>query len=145
MTFHSVDAFVSRPLKTRFMPIRMGMFDVFSPKNPAAALQKGGAPSPKMAAALERAAKSKKVVVSPKPGIVMVDMCGTMCEAVEGQSLAQMAQRVRAPIRFSCMNGECGTCESLVNGRKRRLCCMEVPKKGPLVIKPKKQLVEKDW
>ena len=31
-------------------------------------------------------------------------------------------------------DGKCGTCESLVNGRKTRVCKYAVPKKGPVKI-----------
>ena len=96
-------------------------------------------------------ARDSGVSVTLDPNIVLVDMCGTKVQAVEGQSVGAMAQRVRAPIAFGCTKGECGSCESIVNGKKRRICTMEVPKKGPLVIKPQVKLgrngkpVVKDW
>ena len=89
--------------------------------------------------------------VTLDPNIVLVDMCGTKVQAVEGQSLGAMAQRARAPITFGCAKGECGSCESIVNGKKRRICTMAVPKKGPLVVKAQVKLgrngkpVVKDW
>ena len=98
-----------------------------------------------------RQVRDTGVSVTIDPNIVLVDMCGTKVQAVEGQSVGAMAQRVRAPIAFGCTKGECGSCESIVNGKKRRICTMEVPKKGPLVIKPQVKLgrngkpVVKDW
>ena len=96
-------------------------------------------------------ARDSGVSVTLDPNIVLVDMCGTKVQAVEGQSLGAMAQRARAPIAFGCTKGECGSCESIVNGKKRRICTMAVPKKGPLVVKAQVKLgrngkpVVKDW
>ena len=61
-------------------------------------------------------------------------MCGKKVKGIPGQQMRVVVQAARAPIKFDCGDGKCGTCESLVNGRKTRVCKFAVPKKGPVKI-----------
>ena len=55
---------------------------------------------------------------------VGINLKGRKIMAIPG---APMKNYVRGPVRFDCENGQCGTCESIVNGRRMRLCKMAVP------------------
>ena len=51
--------------------------------------------------------------------------------AVPGSSMAACASRAGVKIAYNCKNGECGTCEVLLNGNKViRTCQFKVPKSG---------------
>lgn len=69
--------------------------------------------------------------------MIDVTVCGKKTQAIPGQRMKDLVRAARAPVKFNCENGECGTCECLVNGRKVRVCCAKVPAKGPLEIKLK--------
>jgi hypothetical protein len=47
--------------------------------------------------------------------------------ALEGQLLRDVATQAGQYIKYGCGKGECGTCESLVNGQWIRPCCTRVP------------------
>ena len=68
---------------------------------------------------------------------IELTICGKKAKALPGQRMKDIIRAARAPIPFNCENGECGTCECLVNGRKTRVCQASVPTKGPVVIKLK--------
>mmetsp|Transcript_10425 Transcript_10425/g.26472 ORF Transcript_10425/g.26472 Transcript_10425/m.26472 type:complete len:130 (+) Transcript_10425:72-461(+) len=68
---------------------------------------------------------------------VDITICGKKTKAIPGQRMKDLVRASRAPIKFNCENGECGTCECLVNGRKVRVCMAKVPNKGPVEIKLK--------
>lgn len=69
--------------------------------------------------------------------LVDVSICGKRTQAIPGQRMKDLVRAARAPIRFNCENGACGTCESIVNGRRVRVCTYKVPSKGPVEIKLK--------
>ncbi|KAJ1454359.1 hypothetical protein M885DRAFT_521895 [Pelagophyceae sp. CCMP2097] len=69
--------------------------------------------------------------------MVDVTICGKKMQALPGQKMKDLVRAARAPIKFNCENGDCGTCESLVNGRVVRICKYVVPNKGPVEIKLK--------
>ena len=66
---------------------------------------------------------------TPKPSVDVI-VCGKKTKAFPGQQIRSVVQSVRAPINFDCGNGVCGTCISMVNGKKTKLCKYAVPKKG---------------
>jgi len=68
---------------------------------------------------------------------IEVTIVGRKTKALPGQRMKDVIRASRAPIPFNCENGECGTCECLVNGRKVRVCKYNVPAKGPVEIKLK--------
>lgn len=47
--------------------------------------------------------------------------------ALAGQPLRDVASQAGQFIKYGCGKGECGTCESLVNGQWIRPCCAKVP------------------
>lgn len=53
---------------------------------------------------------------------------GKQVTAVAGQSLKDVAQAARIPIKYNCKKGECGTCEVVLNGKKVRTCVGIVPR-----------------
>jgi len=70
---------------------------------------------------------------TPKPSVEVI-ICGKKTKAFPGQKMRSVVQSVRAPIDFDCGNGVCGTCISMVNGKKTKLCKFTVPKKGIINI-----------
>ncbi|KAJ8598209.1 hypothetical protein CTAYLR_005542 [Chrysophaeum taylorii] len=68
---------------------------------------------------------------------IEVVICGKKSQGLPGQRMKDLVRSARAPIKFNCENGECGTCECLVNGRKVRVCMAKVPAKGPVEVKLK--------
>lgn len=69
--------------------------------------------------------------------MVDISVCGKKTQAIPGQRMKDIVRAARAPIRFNCEDGKCGTCECLVNGRKTRVCVAKVPAKGPIEVKLK--------
>merc|ERR1719460_1490726 len=61
---------------------------------------------------------------------VPIEICGKKMQAVKGQKLKDLIRASRAPIRFNCEKGDCGSCESMVNGKKMRVCRAAVT--GPI-------------
>jgi len=56
-------------------------------------------------------------------------------QALPGQQMQQVANSARVKILYNCKNGECGTCESLLDGKRVvRLCQMKVPKGGCTIV-----------
>lgn len=47
--------------------------------------------------------------------------------AVVDQKISQVCAAARVKVSYNCQNGECGTCEMKVNGRKVRACVGKVP------------------
>ena len=86
---------------------------------------------------------------------VEVKVLGKPMQALPGQRLKDIVRASRAPIRraeprlgrtlsripthtihrFNCENGQCGTCEQKVNGRKTRICVTAVPAGGCQITK----------
>ena len=48
-------------------------------------------------------------------------------KAVVDQKISQVCASARVKVSYNCQNGECGTCELKVNGRKARACVAKVP------------------
>lgn len=69
----------------------------------------------------------------PKPSVEVI-ICGKKTQAIPGQRMRDLVTASRAPIKFDCGDGKCGTCESMVNGRKVRICKLAVPAKGPVKV-----------
>lgn len=68
---------------------------------------------------------------------VDITVCGKKTQAIPGQRMKDVVRSARAPIKFNCEDGQCGTCECLVNGRKTRVCVAKVPARGPIEVKLK--------
>ena len=64
--------------------------------------------------------KSKKTVTAT--------FKGKNVEAKPGTPLKPVAAKLGVPVEFACENGQCGTCESKLNGRITRVCVAKVPK-----------------
>jgi len=47
--------------------------------------------------------------------------------AVVDQKISQVCATARVKVPYNCQNGECGTCEVKINGRKARACVSKVP------------------
>ena len=54
---------------------------------------------------------------------------GKSIDAVVGGKLRNVEQGMRIGQKYSCTEGDCGTCELLMNGRKVRPCVAKVPNK----------------
>lgn len=73
-----------------------------------------------------------------KKKTVEVIVMGKKAVALPGQRLKDVVRAARAPIKFNCENGQCGTCESKVNGRVVRICTATVPASGPVRVEKKR-------
>ncbi|TFJ85619.1 hypothetical protein NSK_003128 [Nannochloropsis salina CCMP1776] len=112
--------FPSAPLRSgsahssRVAPVHMGWFD---------AVKKGfeneemSQPAPN--AGLKNGPPTVSITFMP---------AGKQVTAVAGQSLKDVAQAARIPIKYNCKKGECGTCEVVLNGKKVRTCVGIVPR-----------------
>lgn len=82
----------------------------------------------------EQLPPAKNAGISGKgPAMIKLDICGRKIEAVKGQKLKDVIRASRAPIKFDCEKGDCGSCESFVDGKKMRVCRVSVTK--PVTIK----------
>ena len=70
-----------------------------------------------------------------KKEAIEIKICGKKVKAIPGQRMQDIVRSARAPIKFDCEKGDCGSCESLVNGRKMRICKFKVPSKPCTVEK----------
>ncbi len=50
--------------------------------------------------------------------------------AIPGQRMKDILIAAKAPIKFNCENGQCGICESKVDGRITRVCVAKIPSRG---------------
>ena len=64
---------------------------------------------------------------------VEVTVMGQKRQAMAGMRLKDVVRG--SPIKFNCENGQCGTCESKVNGRVTRVCVAKVPPGGCTVTR----------
>tara|TARA_Y100001970_G_C14128489_1_gene800319 strand:- start:491 stop:856 length:366 start_codon:yes stop_codon:yes gene_type:complete len=62
--------------------------------------------------------------------LVPVTIGTQIVQALPNQPLKKVVRAARAPIKFNCEDGKCGTCENRVDGRLARICTMSVPAKG---------------
>mmetsp|Transcript_19914 Transcript_19914/g.36017 ORF Transcript_19914/g.36017 Transcript_19914/m.36017 type:complete len:142 (-) Transcript_19914:301-726(-) len=46
---------------------------------------------------------------------------------VVDQNISQVCNAARVKVPYNCQNGECGTCELKINGKKARACVSKVP------------------
>jgi len=79
--------------------------------------------------------KNEKFDDKPKGGApakktVPVTIGSRTVQAHPNQRLKDVVRAARAPIKFNCENGKCGTCENKVDGRLQRICTMAVPARG---------------
>ena len=89
---------------------------------------------------LNKAFANEVIDTPPKGGLskaaakgIPVDICGAKIQAIKGQKLKDLVRASRAPIRFNCERGDCGSCVSMVNGKKVPVCRMSVT--GPTTVK----------
>ena len=52
---------------------------------------------------------------------------GKSIRAVPGQRVSQVAAAARVKITYSCKQGDCGTCEIMMNGRMIKACQATIP------------------
>ncbi|CAN0088088.1 unnamed protein product [Discosporangium mesarthrocarpum] len=72
------------------------------------------------------------------PNTCMVTVNGKTVQAVQGQKLRDVVKASGAKIEYNCSQGNCGTCESIVDGKKVRVCKAIVPRnKATLTVKTK--------
>lgn len=43
------------------------------------------------------------------------------------QKISQVCNTARVKVAYNCQNGDCGTCEVKINGKKARACISKVP------------------
>ena len=67
---------------------------------------------------------------APAKKTVPVTIGSRTVQALPNQRLKDVVRAARAPIKFNCENGQCGTCENRVDGRLARICTMSVPARG---------------
>ena len=54
---------------------------------------------------------------------------GKTVDAKIGSKLKPVAAALNLPVEYACEDGQCGTCESKLNGRITRVCVAKVPNK----------------
>ena len=93
------------PMKAtmRMPPVRMGLFDGMGKADSSSA--KG------------------------KANVVKATYKGNSVDAKIGSKLKPIAAKLDLPVEYACETGQCGTCESKLNGRKTRICVAKVPNK----------------
>ena len=79
---------------------------------------------------LELEAGPAKAGGAPAKKTVPVTIGSRTVQALPNQRLKDVVRAARAPIKFNCENGQCGTCENRVDGRLARICTMSVPARG---------------
>ena len=91
------------PMKAtmRMPPVRMGLFD----------------------------GKTDSASAKGKANVVTATYKGKSVDAKIGTKLKPIAAKLDLPVEYACENGQCGTCESKLNGRKTRICVAKVPNK----------------
>ncbi|CAM9112400.1 unnamed protein product [Scytosiphon promiscuus] len=76
----------------------------------------------------EDMAPMKNPGLKNEPNTCMVTVNGKTIKAVQGQRLRDVVLAAKAKIEYGCEKGDCGTCESIVDGRKIRICKAIVPR-----------------
>ena len=72
------------------------------------------------------------------PKTVKATYNGKSVDAIIGGKLRNVVDgNLRMGLSYNCTNGECGTCECLLNNRKVRPCVARVPTKDFTVAKKK--------
>ena len=95
----------------RLPPPQMGLFDAF--KNEDSSALEG----------------RKEGGLSKAPKTVVGSYKGKEVKATVGAKMQTTANALGLPVSYNCQDGQCGTCESKVNGRKTRICVARVPNK----------------
>ena len=90
--------------------VNMGFMDAFKNESFSEANKEGG---------LSKAPKKVKATYNGKTVDAIVG--GKLKNVVDGP--------LRMGLSYNCSNGECGTCECLLNGRKVRPCVARIPAK----------------
>ena len=68
--------------------------------------------------------------LSTQKKTVAVKIGSRTVQALPGQRMKDVVRAARAPIKFNCEDGQCGTCESKVDGRVTRVCVAKIPARG---------------
>ena len=68
--------------------------------------------------------------LSTQKKTVPVKIGSRTVQAMPGQRMKEVVRAARAPIKFNCEDGQCGTCESKVDGRVTRVCVAKIPARG---------------
>ncbi len=68
--------------------------------------------------------------LSTQKKTVPVKIGSRTVQAMPGQRMKDVVRAARAPIKFNCEDGQCGTCESKVDGRITRVCVAKIPARG---------------
>ena len=68
--------------------------------------------------------------LSTQKKTVAVKIGSRTVQAMPGQRMKDVVRAARAPIKFNCEDGQCGTCESKVDGRVTRVCVAKIPARG---------------
>ena len=68
--------------------------------------------------------------LSTQKKTVPVKIGSRTVQAMPGQRMKDVVRAARAPIKFNCEDGQCGTCESKVDGRVTRVCVAKIPARG---------------
>ncbi|CAM9215653.1 unnamed protein product [Ascophyllum nodosum] len=77
--------------------------------------------------------KAKNPGLAREPNTCMVTVNGRTVKAIQGQRLRDVVAAAKAKIEYGCEKGDCGTCESLVDGKKIRICKAVVPRNAQSV------------
>mmetsp|Transcript_828 Transcript_828/g.1481 ORF Transcript_828/g.1481 Transcript_828/m.1481 type:complete len:136 (+) Transcript_828:159-566(+) len=62
------------------------------------------------------------------PNVSETTVNGKAVKAVAGQKVSQVLASARVKMTYSCREGNCGTCEMLMNGRIEKACCAKIPR-----------------
>ena len=71
--------------------------------------------------------KPKSAGLTNGPKINEVTVNGKPIKAVAGQKVSQVMAAARVKMTYSCREGNCGTCELLINGRVEKACVAKLP------------------
>merc|ERR1719287_72788 len=62
------------------------------------------------------------------PNVSETTVNGKPIKAVAGQKVSQVMNSARVKMTYSCKEGNCGTCELLMNGRIEKACVAKIPR-----------------
>mmetsp|Transcript_5893 Transcript_5893/g.10558 ORF Transcript_5893/g.10558 Transcript_5893/m.10558 type:complete len:135 (-) Transcript_5893:233-637(-) len=72
--------------------------------------------------------KRKNEGLKKGPDVSETTINGKPIKAVAGQKLKQVMNAARVKMTYSCNEGNCGTCELLMNGRMEKACIAKIPR-----------------
>mmetsp|Transcript_18597 Transcript_18597/g.39930 ORF Transcript_18597/g.39930 Transcript_18597/m.39930 type:complete len:137 (+) Transcript_18597:113-523(+) len=76
----------------------------------------------------ESLGKRESAGLKKGPNFNEVTINGKPAKAVAGQKVSQVLAAARVKVTYSCREGNCGTCELLMNGRIEKACCAKMPR-----------------